>query len=98
MTPPRKALRLRMTTAEWRSVYDAFMRSPEWAKKRASVMKRANSTCESCLARKAEQVHHLVYPTTTSGFVTITDFINQPAWQLRAVCFACHQKIHGRAA
>lgn len=68
---------------EWWANYNAYLRSPEWAKRRQKVLKRANGICESCLDRPAVQVHHLTY----------AHLFNEPCFELRAVCHGCHEAI-----
>jgi hypothetical protein len=47
-------------------------------------MERAGGACEACLDAPAQQVHHLTY-----------DFGKlPPAWELRAVCRGCHERLH----
>lgn len=58
--------------------------SPEWARVCDLVMWRSRKTCEACLRNPAETVHHLTYE---NGLLP-------PAWGLRAVCHACHDKLH----
>ena len=58
--------------------------SPEWADLRKAVIQRAGFTCEACLEQPARQVHHLTY---NYGRLP-------PAWELRAVCKACHSRLH----
>jgi len=89
MTGERAAKR-KQTPTEWRTVYDAFLASPQWAAKRQRILTRANHRCECCLNANATQVHHVLYPVPlTSDALT-----KQPAWQLRAICNACHQMVH----
>jgi 5-methylcytosine-specific restriction endonuclease McrA len=58
--------------------------SVSWQGLRAKVMRRANLLCEACLAAPAIDVHHLTY-----------DFGKlPPAWELRAVCRPCHNRLH----
>ena len=47
-------------------------------------MARADNLCEACLARPASDVHHLTYDLGRLP----------PAWELRAVCRACHDRLH----
>jgi 5-methylcytosine-specific restriction endonuclease McrA len=87
----RKILR-KQTESEWRLIYNAFLLSPEWATKRAAILRRAHNTCESCLNKPASQIHHVVYPQP----LTLSSLQKQPAWQLRAVCSSCHEHVHDR--
>jgi hypothetical protein len=61
---------------QWRTLYDAFLQTPEWRALREKVMMCAGRLCESCLSAPAEDVHH-----TTYDFGPLA-----PAYTLRAVC------------
>lgn len=67
------------------------MKSDDWRRMRALVLSRAGGKCEACLTHDAEQVHHTRYP---SGDVSVRDFIEQPLWELRAICWRCHANRH----
>lgn len=71
-----------------RIAYDDYLRTPEWKRKVALILKRADNTCEGCLSRPATQVHHLTYAHIYHEF----------AWELRAVCDVCHARVHSEAA
>ena len=58
--------------------------SPEWADLRQRVLERANYLCEACLLNGTDDVHHLTYDL---GLLP-------PAWELRAVCRECHERLH----
>lgn len=58
--------------------------SKEWWTLRGKVMQRAGWRCEACLNADARHVHHLTYGR---GWLP-------PAWLLRAVCEACHSRLH----
>lgn len=58
--------------------------SPEWHALSAKVMWRSRGWCEACLEQKATTVHHLTY---RYGKLP-------PAWELRAVCRPCHDRLH----
>lgn len=64
--------------------YDQYLQSPEWERKRAAVLKRANHVCEGCGTRRATQAHHLTYEHLYNEFL----------WELRAVCRECHERLH----
>lgn len=68
---------------EWWASYNAYLRTPEWANRRRLVFKRAGNVCEACLSRPASEVHHTTYEHVG----------NEPLWELRAVCHACHELI-----
>jgi hypothetical protein len=57
---------------------------PSWHELRLRVMRRAGNVCEACLSSRAEHVHHLTYRFG----------VLPPAWMLRAVCRACHERLH----
>ena len=67
-----------------RQAYEEYMDSPQWAKLRDLVLKRASYVCECCLVNPAVQAHHLTYE----------HFMCERAWELRAVCLQCHERIH----
>lgn len=85
-------MRIRRTSEEWRALYLEFLHSPDWARKRALVIQRAQGRCECCSVNSATEVHHVTYPQKRSGALTMDDFIHQPNWQLRAICRPCHQR------
>lgn len=70
--------------SEWWERYDAVMASPEWRDRRRLVMLRSGGICEGCGRRQAVHVHHLSYANLGNEFL----------WELRAVCEACHARIH----
>jgi hypothetical protein len=61
-----------------------LLTSPEWATLRDRVLRRAMFICEACLANRAGDVHHITYRLGKLP----------PAWELRAVCRACHDRLH----
>ena len=63
--------------------YDKYLQSNEWKMKRDFVFKRDNYTCQACLSRRAEDVHHLTY----------RHVFNEPLFDLVSVCRLCHEKI-----
>lgn len=68
--------------------YAEYLSSDEWARKRSLVLSRSNGMCEGCGTEAAFHVHHLSYRNVGNEFL----------WELRAVCFACHARIHPRLA
>lgn len=68
---------------EWWASYNAYLRTPEWGKRRKLVFKRAGNVCEGCHERPASQIHHTTYAHVG----------NEPLWELRAVCHECHELI-----
>jgi 5-methylcytosine-specific restriction endonuclease McrA len=86
----------------WRG-YQWFLKSDQWKAIRRRVLTRAGGKCEACLAADAQQVHHTVYPVTpynetlpVSNYTTAVfqDLLRQPLFELRAVCYECHVRIH----
>ena len=63
-----------------------ILEDPKWKEIRRRVLTRARNLCEACLVSLASEVHHLNYD----------HLFNEIAWDLKAVCRPCHQKIHGR--
>lgn len=76
--------RKREESAAWWAVYTVYLASPLWKARRALVLKRANGTCEGCLANPAVHVHHLTYERVTK----------EMAFNLVAVCLRCHRALH----
>jgi len=71
--------------SERRAGYAEFCRTnPEWHSLRDRVLWRSRGYCEACLTAKAVTAHHLTYAL---GLLP-------PAWELRAVCQACHDRLH----
>jgi len=58
--------------------------SAEWKRARDRVFQKANGWCEACLSERASVVHHLTYRLGKLP----------PAWELRAVCHSCHERLH----
>lgn len=61
-----------------------LLTSPEWKTLRDRVWRRAMGDCEACLANRATDVHHVTYRLGRLP----------PAWELRAVCRQCHDRLH----
>lgn len=61
-----------------------LLTSPHWADLRMRVMVRARRACEACLSAAATDVHHVTYRLGRLP----------PAWELRAVCRNCHDRLH----
>ena len=74
--------------AERRRIYSDYLLSPEWAKRREKVLRRANGICEGCGEARATQVHHKTYD----------HIYNEPLFDLVAICKACHESIHQAGA
>lgn len=69
--------------SQWSERYRAYLRSAQWREKRAAVLERAGGMCEACRVVPAEEVHHTTYD----------HIFDEPLWELRAVCSACHRAI-----
>jgi hypothetical protein len=69
-----------------RQLYQEYMQSPTWYRKRQQVLDRVGGICQGCRKRPAEQVHHLTYER----------FGSEMLFDLVSVCAECHDKIHGR--
>jgi hypothetical protein len=67
-----------------RSEYGEHLASDTWKDMRAKVMRRAGNTCEGCLAAPADEVHHKTYAHVRAEF----------AFELVALCSACHVRLH----
>ncbi len=72
------------TQPENREAYDDYLRSDRWRKLRDKVLLRARHICEGCLDSPAAHVHHLTYQHIGEEF----------AFELRALCEACHHRCH----
>lgn len=71
--------------------YTPYLRSQRWHTMRTLVLKRDENICQSCLSRKATQVHHLSYRLFKQiGY--------SAAFELVAICYECHNKIHPHMA
>jgi hypothetical protein len=64
---------------------DDYLRSDDWKRKRAVVLKRDNYRCSFCGAR-ATQVHHKQYAPRNIG--------REPIEWLVSVCKSCHERQH----
>jgi len=69
-----------------RASYDDYLRSDEWKRRAAKVMRRADDLCEGCLTNAATEVHHLTYANIGREF----------AFELVALCDVCHARTHAR--
>lgn len=65
--------------------YVDYLKTPDWAQKRAKVLERDAWRCQACLEAKAVQVHHRRYAKNLE---------DQPLFDLISVCRPCHEKIH----
>lgn len=67
-----------------REEYDDYLRSERWRQFRSLILRRAGGSCEGCLSAPAEHIHHLTYAHRGAEF----------AFELIALCAACHERIH----
>lgn len=67
-----------------RETYDDYLRSDAWKRRAAKVISRANGVCEGCLTKAAAEVHHQTYAHLGNEF----------AFELLALCEACHRRYH----
>lgn len=76
----------------WWDIYRDFMASDAWRLyMQPAVMRRDGNTCQACLGKPAEHVHHVKYPANVAS---VKDFEKQPLFEMQAVCKTCHQNIH----
>lgn len=72
-----------MTKAE----YQKYLASRRWAQKREAIRRRSGNTCERCLERPMDAVHHLTYEHIG----------HEPLADLIAICDDCHQFLSGKS-
>ncbi len=72
---------------EWQEWFQAYLRSPRWARKRQAVLDRDEGLCQGCRNAPAYQAHHLTY--AHAG--------NELLFELISLCRACHERAHGLA-
>lgn len=70
--------------SDWPQLYADYLKSEQWAIRRARVMERAGHRCEGCRERNAIDVHHLTYDHVTQEFL----------FELVALCRQCHERYH----
>ncbi len=63
--------------------HNKYLKTDDWRKRRELVLKRDNYLCQSCLDKKATQVHHKSYRY----------WKNEPLFELVSVCEDCHKII-----
>jgi 5-methylcytosine-specific restriction endonuclease McrA len=69
---------------QWWDDYNAYLRTPEWARRREAVLERDGYLCRGCLRRPAEHVHHLTYAHVG----------HELAFELVSLCRSCHERAH----
>lgn len=70
----------------WWDWYTRYLESDEWKQRRIKVLTRDGHICQAqleCDGATATQVHHLTYAHVG----------NEPLFDLRSVCTACHETI-----
>lgn len=70
----------------WWTLYREYIGSDAWKALRDRVLKRDGGMCQGCLDARASEVHHMSYRNFGSEF----------AFELVALCSACHQRLHQR--
>lgn len=71
-------------SSEWWRAYSAYLASPEWAAKKAKVLRRSAGRCEGCGEAQPTQAHHLTYANVFDEFL----------FDLVALCESCHTRLH----
>jgi hypothetical protein len=71
---------------DWWDAYNEYLQTPEWRARRQKVFDRAHGWCEGCGMRQAAQVHHKTYDHVGNEFL----------FELVAVCWQCHERLHAR--
>lgn len=79
--------RKRSKKESWWDMYNAYLLTEEWQRRRQAVLIRDHHLCQACLQRRAQHVHHLTYTHVT----------REPLFQLIAVCKDCHDSIHNKS-
>lgn len=74
--------------SDWWTRYHAHLASPEWQDRRRLVLKRAKHMCEGCGVAMASEIHHTTYDHMGNEFL----------FELVALCFACHRRLHERSS
>lgn len=69
---------------KWWVQYDAYLDSEEWKARSMTTIRAAGGVCSYCVSRPAVQAHHVTYDRVG----------NELPEDLRAVCLACHHRIH----
>lgn len=67
----------------WLERYNIYLNSREWQRRRQGILERDSFICQSCLGKKATEVHHLTY--TRVGCELATDLIS--------LCSSCHRAV-----
>ncbi len=77
-------------TANWETegypLYEDYLKSDAWKRKRSLVLARDKQTCQSCLEQPATEVHHLTYDQIFEEYL----------FDLVSVCRKCHERLHSK--
>ncbi|WP_229969376.1 HNH endonuclease [Pontibacter harenae] len=79
----RKKFQKEQSLDKFLEEHTEYLLTDEWKKRRELVLKRDNFVCQSCLEKKATQVHHKSYRY----------WKNEPLFELVSVCHSCHEAI-----
>ena len=71
------------TNADWRALYDLYLESPAWRKKREARLLIDKHRCTVCGSGKRLEVHHTTYANVG----------HENLYDLRTLCHACHAEI-----
>ena len=67
-----------------------FLVSDRWRQYKSAISDRSYATCEYCLINKMDTAHHRINERIGYAY-------DQPHyWDLMAVCYQCHDHIHGK--
>ena len=69
-----------------KTVYQIYLKSDGWKRKRNGAMARAKGICQRCKVSKATQVHHKHYK----------NIFHEKTKDLVALCGICHAIIHNK--
>jgi 5-methylcytosine-specific restriction endonuclease McrA len=79
-------------SAEWFAAYDAYLRTPEWQRRRNMVLDRDRHHCQAMFAgcqTAAREVHH----ASARAYAMHDAMGHAPLWELQAICTSCHQRL-----
>ena len=81
----RSRIKWEMETKPERALlYQEYLLSNEWKRRRLRILDRDKYTCQGCHETAATQVHHLTY----------THLFDELDYQLISLCENCHAKAH----
>ena len=79
----RKQFQKQQAFGKFIEEHSKYLKTKEWKMRRGLVLIRDNYLCQSCLDKKATQVHHKSYRY----------WKNEPLFELVSVCEDCHNTI-----